>query len=274
VKIIKLIELEKQENLEINEFELESFVELPDINLKNAFKLTCSALHKDDTVFSTLAEFAISEHPELKDIFLEVGYFLTENKFSFKLMSDAKRNSLKILIENFLLIKNPLSTRVSLALNFLNDISLNNEAEEKVYEENFNKMLLDIKEEAECPQNIKNGIKAFDQKNFRLRCSKIKELLKSYEIEAKNSDIAFNTRMFHFILLNNNDCNLFEIIRKYIEKVPFKDGSFDEEKKTELITYLQKRDINQLASSLSDIILGSKYFILHKCKKIFYFNDP
>ncbi len=268
-KTIKLIELEKQENLKIGEFGLESFAEDPDINLMDALKLACNALKNDDTVFSTLAEFAISEYPELKDILLEAGYSSTENRFAFKLMSDVKRKSLEKVMENFLLINNPLATRISLAIKFLDDISYNNETEEKLCEENINRLLLEIKEETECPENIKKGIEAFDQKNFSYRCSRIKELFKNYEIETKNSEIAFKTRMFHSFLVNTNDYNLSEIIGKYIEKIPIKDGLFDQKKKTEPMQRLQNNETLQLVLSLSELSLGSKYFILHKCKIFF-----
>jgi hypothetical protein len=263
-QIIKIIELDINENSKIEHYGLESFNENPNIDLINALELTVSALGDDETdVISTLAKFALTEYSELKEPLSEVGFSIIEMKFNFKLLSDEKRRSIKDIIENFINVKHPLINKINSALNFLKEIPHNQREERQFQEEKLNEIISEIKNEIECTDKLKNDIEFLDNHNFILRCSQLKALFENVVIEIMNmkGDIGFHTKMFLSFIIKNNESDLFVLIEKYINRIMINDTIL-ESTKVKFDKQLKSKSINFLAITLSEISLGLKYFIL------------
>jgi hypothetical protein len=262
-KIIKVIEFQNHKNLEINEYGLKSFEEEPNSDLMNALELTCSSISGNETdIIATIAKFAINENEDLKNVLSRMGFCLSKNKFDNQILSEDNKQMIAKSIHDILKLKYPLTTKINIAIQALNEIISSDKEITDIQRGKFDQLITDLITTISFPVQLKNKIEVYNNEELTFRCTQVKNMLENYEILDENLD-SFHSKCFHSILINNISYCFPAVLKKYIDRIKLDENIF-EPFKIKISQQFEQRFYHQLIVHLSECSNGVKYYLLHK----------
>jgi hypothetical protein len=257
--IIKAIELHSHVNLEIEYYGLKSFEESVDENLLRALELSCGFISKDElNILSSVAKYALRENDELIDTYTEIGFSFTENKFCPENFNETNRKKLTDSVHQILCSVDSLSTKIDVAKQIMNELDFQN------YESKLNDIINDIKDDAQCTEEMKKGLNVPLGIDINTKCSHIKTCLEKFGNQADSNENYFHTKMLHLVLLNNRNHFPYDILKKYLDRISLTENN--EPVKKKLLNDLEEKLYYQLIADLSKYSHGMKHYILRESK--------
>ncbi len=262
-KVIKVVEFQDHKNLEINEYGLRGFEEETNCDLFNALELTCSSLTGNESdIIATIAKFAIKENEDLKIILPRMGFCLSKNRFDNKILSEESKQLIAKSIQEILKSKNPLSTKINIAIQVLNEIITSEKDVTTIQKDKFDQVITDLITSVSFPEELKNQIDVYNNEEIVLRCTQIKNILENFEISDEKLE-SFHSKCFHSVLINNLNYFFPAVLKKYIDRIIL-DEKFFESFKTKINQQFEHRFYYQLIVNLSECANGVKYYLIYK----------
>jgi hypothetical protein len=263
--IIKSIELYSHKSLDIKNYGLNSFEEDVNENLAQALEIACFIHYKEEiNLIGSIAKQAMKEFNVLIDIFSKIGYSITEKKFYGQVMSETSKSFLVNSVQNILKDIDPLSTKIDIAKQLLNQQNI------EIDSVNIDELINDIKNDPICPDDLRENINVPSEIDISAKISHLKKYLGNYENNQNVNSAFFHTKMLHLLLING--LNFFQsyILKEYINRITLNVNVFPSAR-SEFLKDLDEKLYNQLIIDLSKYSYGVKYYILHECmfKRLF-----